>query len=107
MIGIEDKVYEYTVDADMGSVRIKTNDVAMFFNNGYGDGKHKVIVDFLMPDHELAKQGWKFAGHFEVLPSGKATLMDYDCGGNPIHTFHEGRYPVWNKDGDVFICKWK
>lgn len=92
----------YQVNADAGCVAIESGGLRAMFSNGIGDGTFHC--------HVLAKRGvppgLTFETHFEVQEPG-AHLLDYDCGGNPIHTFGPGRYGVFHDDdGNTFIEPW-
>ena len=96
-------MYMYTVEADMGSVALETNGVRFFFDNGYGDGRHKCIVCNKDESMKNFSEEYTYVGCFEVGRDSNLHLLDYDCGGKRTHKFSEGRWFVYNNRGDVFI----
>ena len=88
--------------SDMGSVKIFTDDVSLFFPNGYGDGENNVMIYDEQNKH-LEKNN-EFVGHFTVKT--KAHLSEYDCKDAPIFTFKLGRWFVYRDadDGRISIA---
>ena len=96
---------EYMVSADIGSVALQIDGVRFFFRNGYGDGVHKCTVwdKHDADSNNRRPKAGKFVECFEVGKNRDLYLLDYDCGGNPIHRFSEGRWFVYHREGDVDI----
>jgi len=98
----------YTVMADIGSIAIENIGVRMFFGNGYGDGEFNCTISTKREDKPVTDDRGniidrKFIGCFEVGTGSDAWLLDYDCGGNRIHKFDNGRWFVYNKNGNVYV----
>ena len=90
---------EYKYIADMGSIKIKFEGGAAFFNNDFGDGEFKVhVYNNLRPVPKDAD----FKGHFTVFT--EAYLMKYDYSNKEhTHAFNKGRWFVYlDKDGVTF-----
>lgn len=91
---------KYKTYSDMGSIKIYTPDVSLFFHNGYGDGKNTVTVTEKRKKHENKA----FIGHFTVRTT--AYLSEYDCGFDPIHTFTPGRWFVYLDGPGGFVIEY-
>ena len=92
--------------ADMGAIKIGFNGFYTMFSNGFGDGSFDVHIADEIED-EFDTEDWKFVTSFEVHGlDGVAHLYDYDCGGEVVYTFSQGRYGVYNKEGNVGIVFW-
>lgn len=93
---------EYTIHADMGSMKVMFSGGSCFFDNGIGDVDFKAIIS----DTELKAsfENAEHVGHFTVIK--KAWLMAYDCSNDKkdrLHEFTKGRYFVSvNPDKCVF-----
>jgi len=87
--------------ADMGSVKIGTDDVSLFVDNDFGDGYFNVDISLkkIEPPKDM-----EYKGHFTVLKKGVVHVYAYDCNDMIIYTFKKtGRYFCYAKDGRVLI----
>ena len=94
---------KFTVDCDMGSVKIFNEDLSLFFDNGIGDFPTKVTIYESSPLKNKYPNG-KFLGHFTVKT--KAWLSDYDCTDNAIYEFNKGRYFVYQTKNNNLIIQY-
>ena len=78
-----------TVHADAGSVRVQFTNGCALFPNGYGDGKHTVIISETRLGNNTTYLGTLFVEY-----SGAAILSSYDCSFKPIYSFEVGKYHV-------------
>jgi len=97
---------KFAVYADMGSVKISTHDISLFFANELGDGKHYVYIyeKEERKEAETKIKKMKFVGHFTVKEPDKVFLCSYDCDEIPVYLFKEiGRYFVYAMEGTIVI----
>jgi hypothetical protein len=85
---------------DMGSIKIYTDDVSVFFLNEVGDVPTTTEVY-----HKKSKKSRneEFLGHFTVKT--RAFLSAYDCMDDPIYEFPKGRWFVYLKAPAQFIIE--
>ncbi len=94
-------VIELEYSADMGSLKIGTDDVSLFISNGFGDGRFKTYVNLNKVE---PTKTMNFEGHFTVRTSGNVRIFRYDCSTDAIYTFTKtGRYFCYSDNGTVYI----
>ena len=81
---------KYETSCNMGVIKIFTDDISLFFDNGIGDVTTIVEVHSKEPAGAMKMH---FSGHFTVK-NNLAYLSSYDCEDDPIHTFKPGRWFV-------------
>ena len=85
---------KFETSCDMGNIKIFTDDISLFFDNGIGDVKTTVKVYSKEPKNMLKLH---FCGHFTVK-NNSAFLSSYDCMDDPIYTFKPGRWFVMREN---------
>ncbi len=99
---------EYNYGADMGSMKIMSENMSCFFDNKYGDGEFKAIVweeeDNKSVNDEIFGE-LEFKGHFTSIKD--CYLMAYDCSEfkdiEKLHKFKKGRWFVYlDKENIIF-----
>lgn len=90
------------VACDMGSAKIFTKDVSLFFDNGVGDGLFTITIFTKLNEFKQLPQHI-FMGHFTVKTKNSTFLSRYDCDDIPVHTFGIGRWFVYTKNGSMYI----
>lgn len=96
----------YSMVADIGCIAIENKGLRIFFENGFGDGMFDCVVsdkDDKGLYERCFKDKAKFVGSFEVGSNSDAWLLDYDCGGNRVHKFSDGKWFVYNEEGTVYV----
>ena len=92
---------KYITTCDMGNIKIFSENMSCFFDNGVGDVDTKVEIVEKQPKN---LNNYEFLGHFTVKKEDKVFLSGYDCDDSEIHTFEIGRYFVYRKkDADMVI----
>lgn len=97
---------KFRTNCDMGSIKIFSNSMSVFFLNGVGDFPN--VVDIRTRISRKPKLGYsasqppkgEFLGHFTVRPGEEVHLSSYDCDDDPIYTFGIGRWFV-HRTGDA------
>lgn len=95
---------KFMTSCDMGSIKIFSNSMSVFYLNGIGDCPN--VVDVRTKITRKPKAGYsapqppngEFLGHFTVRPGEEVHLSSYDCDDDPIHTFGIGRWFVYRTD---------
>ncbi len=102
-----EKVLETTVDdvlytdSDAGSVLIGNEDFTIAVPNGYGDGRHPVVIC------KSSKPLNHF--HYHGFIEGKFNIYNYDCGGEfggKVVKTLEGKFGIYYQSGVVYFEKW-
>jgi hypothetical protein len=75
----------------MGSVKIHSKDMSIFFNNEIGD-VNTVVKIYTKP---VKRMVGKFIEHFTVKTPKTVYLSDYDCDDFKIYCFPAGRWFVY------------
>lgn len=88
----------FNVGADIGSVKLGSNDVFFYFQNGVGDGGYKCIVYEKGHKKNVLMDPGHFEGSFIVRKESKIFLFEYDCGNLQIYCFQPGRYFVYSDE---------
>ena len=92
---------KFLTNCDMGSIKVSTGDVSLFFGNGIGDGGNVVEIE---EGHQgLPAHSWEFIEHFTVKKDQTVYLCEYDCSDVPIHYFKKGRWFVYLKSPAHFV----
>ena len=96
---VEDVLY---TDSDAGSVLIGNDDFTIAVPNGYGDGRHPVVI--CKSSKKLAR--FNYHGFVE----GKFNVYNYDCGGEfggKVVKTLDGRFGIYYLSGIVVFEKWE
>jgi len=97
-------IKKFTTDCDMGSIKIFSEEWAVFYANSCGD--LPTIVNIKTTPHK-AGNPWpkgKFLSHFTVRAKDTVHLSFYDCDDIPAYTFGIGRWFVTLvRRGEFFI----
>jgi hypothetical protein len=94
-----------TVVSDIGSVRLRTSDVAFLLRNGRGDGYTHV---FLKENDTSISPDLRFIDSFSVYTEAYITRLD--CGYTKssmelVYKLKRGHYFAYNYEGDVFLVR--
>lgn len=87
----------YKTYSDMGTIKIFSDTMSAFFDNGVGDGATKVRID---TKSESLRDGY-FLGHFTVKKENTVFLSGYDCTDDKMFEFSIGRWCVYRSDNGI------
>ena len=97
---------KYNYMADMGSMKIMSENMSCFFDNEFGDGNFEVYV-YEKNDNKVIDDfnNLEFKGHFTAIK--ECYLMAYDCSRftkeEKLHKFGKGRWFVHlDKENIIF-----
>lgn len=83
----------FIVGVDMGSVKVFSDDLSCFFDNGAGDMSTRVVVYTTKKEYPDSEA--EFLDHFTVKQAGTVHLSNYDCDDAACYTFGIGRWWVY------------
>jgi len=92
---------KYITTCDMGNIKIFSENMSCFFDNGVGDVDTKVEIVEKQPKN---LNNYEFLGHFSVKKPKSVWLSYYDCSDDKVHNFKVGRWFVYRrKEADIVI----
>lgn len=93
----------FNAEAEIGAVKLFTEDTAFFFKNGVMDGCYEVIVY----EGKVEIPGLKFVNTFDVCRQGVVHISSNDCTRDKAFTFTKtGRYIVYRDDEGNITIVW-